>query len=70
MSERTRGTVKWFNSKKGFGFIKTESTDDIFIHYSGIKGEGYRTIEEGQEVEFTIKQGKKGPEASDLIVVQ
>ena len=70
MSERARGTVKWFDGKKGYGFIKTDTTDDIFIHYTGIKGEGYRTIEEGQEVEFTVKQGKKGPEATDLVVVK
>ena len=54
------GTVKWFNDAKGFGFIKQEDGPDVFVHYSQIAGDGFRTLEEGQEVEFEIKQGPKG----------
>ena len=67
MAERETGTVKWFNSSKGFGFIARESGDDVFIHYSSIRGEGYRSLEEGQSVEFDIVEGQKGPQAQDVV---
>jgi CspA family cold shock protein len=61
MAERKIGTVKWFNSTKGFGFIEVENGDDVFVHYSEIKATGFRTLEEGQRVEFTVVKGQKGP---------
>ena len=67
MAERENGTVKWFNSSKGFGFIARESGDDVFVHYSSIRGEGYRSLEEGQSVEFDIVEGQKGPQAQDVV---
>ena len=67
MAERETGTVKWFNSSKGFGFIARESGDDVFVHYSSIRGEGYRSLEEGQSVEFDIVEGQKGPQAQDVV---
>ncbi len=67
--EREKGTVKWFNESKGYGFIARESGDDVFVHYSAIRGEGFRTLNEGDRVEFTITQGQKGPAASDVTVV-
>ena len=67
MAERETGTVKWFNSSKGFGFIARESGDDVFVHYSSIRGEGYRSLEEGQAVEFDIVEGQKGPQAQDVV---
>ncbi len=67
MSERIIGTVKWFNSDKGFGFIEREGGKDVFVHYSAIQGEGgYRSLQEGQKVEFTVEQGSKGPQASNV----
>ena len=69
MAERETGTVKWFNASKGYGFITREQGDDIFVHYSAISGEGYRTLEEGQRVEFLVSQGEKGPQAQDVVVV-
>ena len=57
----TTGTVKWFNESKGFGFISQESGPDVFVHFSAISGEGFKTLAEGQTVEFTISQGEKGP---------
>lgn len=63
----TRGTVKWFNEAKGFGFIEQEAGPDVFAHYSAIKGEGFKTLVEGQKVEFTIKQGEKGPQAENIV---
>lgn len=68
MSEREFGTVKWFNSTKGFGFIERDNDEDVFVHYSEISGDGYRTLEEGEKVEFTVTQGQKGPQASNVIV--
>jgi CspA family cold shock protein len=63
----TFGTVKWFNSEKGFGFIAPEDgSPDVFAHFSAITGNGYRNLEENQRVEFTITQGNKGPQASDI----
>lgn len=68
MSERVSGTVKWFNGAKGYGFIEQESGGDVFVHYSGIRGEGFRNLEEGQKVEFTVDQDQKGPRATDVVV--
>lgn len=65
----TRGTVKWFNEAKGYGFIEQESGPDVFAHYSAIKGDGFKTLAEGQQVEFTITQGKKGPQAENIVPV-
>lgn len=61
-----QGTVKWFNSEKGFGFIETEVGEDVFVHFSAIQGEGYRSLEEGQRVTFDIVQGPKGPQAANV----
>jgi CspA family cold shock protein len=69
MSERETGTVKWFNDDKGFGFIERESGDDVFVHFSSIRGEGYKSLNDGQKVEFTVGQGQKGPQALDVTVV-
>lgn len=69
MAGRTQGTVKWFNSEKGFGFIAREGGDDLFVHYSEIKSTGYRSLEEGATVEFEVTQGKKGLQASAVTVV-
>ena len=66
MSERTIGTVKWFNGSKGFGFITREGGPDVFVHFSAIQGEGYRNLEEGQQVEFSIEQGPKGLQAANV----
>ncbi|MDF2530325.1 MAG: hypothetical protein K0Q57_1205 [Gammaproteobacteria bacterium] len=67
---RKIGTVKWFNSSKGFGFIQQDGGDDIFVHYKNIRGEGYRSLEEGQKVEFGVIQGQKGLQADDVVVVE
>jgi CspA family cold shock protein len=64
--EREVGTVKWFNDKKGYGFISRESGEDVFVHYSSIKTDGFRTLKEGQQVEFTVKQEEKGQAAVDV----
>ena len=69
MSERTIGTVKWFNGGKGYGFIARESGDDVFVLYSAIQGDGFRNLEEGQQVEFTIEEGPKGLQASNVVVI-
>jgi CspA family cold shock protein len=63
------GTVKWFNAEKGYGFISREGGKDVFVHFSAIQGNGYRTLEEGQKVEFEVGPGKKGEEARDVRVV-
>jgi CspA family cold shock protein len=60
------GTVKWFNAEKGYGFIEREDDDDLFVHYSAIQTSGYRTLEEGQRVEFDVGPGKKGEEAQNV----
>jgi len=67
---RKIGTVKWFNSSKGFGFIQQDGGDDIFVHYKNIRGDGYRSLEEGQKVEFGVIQGQKGLQADDVTVVE
>lgn len=67
---RTSGTVKWFNAEKGYGFISREDGDDIFVHYSEIQGSGYKSLEEGQKVEFEVTQGRKGLQASTVMVVE
>lgn len=67
MSDRVSGTVKWFNNAKGFGFItREEGDDDVFVHFRSIQGEGYRTLNEGQEVEFNLTEGPKGLQAEDV----
>ncbi len=68
MSERVTGTVKWFNNAKGFGFITRgeEGNEDVFVHFRSIQGDGYRTLNEGQEVEFTVVEGPKGLQAEDV----
>ncbi len=69
MSEREQGTVKWFNSGKGYGFIEREDGPDVFVHYTAIAGDGFRSLEEGQTVEFSVEQGQKGPQAVDVVVI-
>ena len=63
------GTVKFFNSEKGYGFISREQGDDVFVHYSNIQGEGYKSLTEGQRVEFEVAQGRKGPEAQNVRIL-
>ncbi len=65
----TTGTVKWFNESKGFGFIEQESGPDVFAHFSAIKSEGFKTLAEGQRVEFTLSQGQKGPQADNIVCI-
>ena len=65
-----KGTVKWFNAAKGFGFLGQESGPDVFVHYSSIQSEGYKALKEGDEVEFDIVQGAKGPQADRVVVVK
>lgn len=61
-----RGTVKWFNNQKGYGFISDESRNDVFVHYSGLNMEGFKSLEEGQEVEYDVTEGAKGPQAVNV----
>ncbi|WP_274364691.1 cold-shock protein [Paenibacillus thermotolerans] len=63
----TVGTVKWFNAEKGFGFIQVEGGDDVFVHFSAIQGQGFKTLDEGQQVEFNIVQGNRGPQAENVV---
>ncbi|MBD3657479.1 MULTISPECIES: cold-shock protein [Marinobacter] len=63
----TTGTVKFFNEAKGFGFITRENGPDVFVHYSAIQGSGFKTLAEGQQVEFTVTQGQKGPQAENVV---
>ena len=65
----TTGTVKWFNETKGFGFIEQESGPDVFVHFSAISGDGFKTLNEGQKVSFTVTQGAKGPQAENVVAV-
>lgn len=66
---RGRGRVKWFNERRGFGFIERDDGDDLFVHYSAIQMEGFKTLEEGQEVEFDIVEGEKGLQATNVVAV-
>ncbi len=66
MEERTKGTVKWFNGSKGYGFITPEEGPDVFVHYSAIQAEGFRSLQEGDQVEFTIESSPKGPQATNV----
>ena len=63
------GRVKWFNNSKGYGFIESEGSKDVFVHYSAIQGQGYRSLEEGQAVEFEVQQGQKGPQAANVRLI-
>ena len=65
-----RGTVKWFSDEKGYGFISREGGEDVFVHFSGIAGDGFKSLAEGQAVEFEVTQGKKGPQATNVKPVQ
>lgn len=69
MSDRIIGTVKWFNGEKGYGFLTRENGPDVFVHFSAIKGNGYKTLTEGQQVEFTVEQGPKGLQAADVVAL-
>jgi len=69
MSDRIIGTVKWFNGEKGYGFLTRESGPDVFVHFSAIKGSGYKTLTEGHQVEFTVEQGPKGLQAADVVAL-
>ena len=67
MSERIIGTVKWFNANKGFGFIEQQGGEDVFVHYSALQAEGYRSLDEGQRVEFSLERGPKGLQANNVV---
>ena len=67
MAERATGTVKWFDNAKGYGFIQRPEGDDVFVHYRAIRGEGFKTLQEGQQVEFNIVKGQKGLQAEDVL---
>ena len=67
MSATVHGTVKWFDDAKGYGFIEQESGKDVFVHFSAISGSGFKTLTEGQKIEFTVTQGQKGPQAENII---
>ena len=69
MADRERGTVKWFNDAKGFGFIERENGEDVFVHHSAIRAEGFRSLSDGQQVEFEVVQGKKGPAAESVVAL-
>jgi CspA family cold shock protein len=69
MSTRITGTVKWFNGTKGYGFISREGGEDVFVHFSAIQGDGFKNLNEGQKVEFTVEKGAKGPQASNVVVI-
>ena len=66
MSERETGTVKWFNDKKGFGFIEREDGTDVFVHFSAIEGDGFKSLREGDRVDFVVEMGQKGPAAASV----
>ena len=67
--DKEQGTVKWFNGSKGYGFIERDNGEDVFVHYTAIMAEGYRNLEEGQRVEFVVKQGQKGPQAEEVVIL-
>ena len=67
MSDKETGTVKWFNNTKGFGFIERESGSDVFVHYNAIVGDGYKALDEGDRVEFTVVEREKGPQAQEVV---
>lgn len=69
MSDKVQGTVKWFDSVKGFGFIEREEGKDVFVHHTAIQGEGYKNLLEGQRVEFIVTQGQKGPQAQEVVAL-
>ncbi len=69
MSDTVNGTVKWFNESKGFGFIEQQSGPDVFAHYSAIVSSGFKTLAEGQQVEFTVTHGQKGPQAENITAI-
>jgi len=69
MSEKVKGTVKWFNESKGYGFIAQEGGPDVFSHFSAIQGEGFKTLAEGQQVEFIVTDGQKGPQAEQIVAI-
>lgn len=64
---KSKGTVKWFNDRKGFGFIKLEDGKDVFVHYSALQGDGFKTLKEGEPVEFDVVEGAKGPQAANVV---
>jgi CspA family cold shock protein len=66
MNERETGTVKWFNDKKGYGFIERENGTDVFVHFSAIEGEGFKSLREGERVDFVVEMGQKGPSAASV----
>jgi cold shock protein len=70
MSEKEQGTVKWFNGAKGYGFIARAQGEDVFVHFKSIVGEGFKNLEEGQKVEFTVEQGPKGLQAENVTPIQ
>ena len=70
MSDREQGVVKWFNDSKGFGFIQRESGEDIFVHFRAIQGEGYRSLQDGEKVEFKVVEGQKGLQAEEVTKVE
>ncbi len=69
MSDRIIGMVKWFNGDKGYGFLAREGGADVFVHFSAIQGDGYRNLQEGQKVEFTVEKGPKGPQATNVTIL-
>ena len=69
MADRIVGTVKWFNATKGYGFIARDGGEDVFVHFSAIEGSGYRSLTEGQQVEFTVEKGPKGLQAANVVPV-
>ena len=69
MSNTTTGTVKWFNEAKGFGFIEQKAGPDVFAHFSAISGEGFKTLAEGQQVEFVVTDGQQGPQAENIVAI-
>jgi len=70
MAEREQGNVKWFDNAKGYGFIKRENGEDVFVHFRQIRGDGFRSLKDGQKVEFNVVQGQKGLQAEDVTVMQ